>query len=385
MCNFLQCMNGNDVDVALISYNEDSISDFRVTEGEYTTYMFPVFGGGNFLSYGLLSLAILKKYIQDSVDNIFFVSHSPCADYLKAIKRLFPKSKRYFAIHDQGWTASLLGDNARFTRIMSSFSYGKEDRKIVDYVRRFSKEEKRMYRLAHRVICLCQNTKKLLIDVYGVKEAKIRLIPNGRIGCSLLTDIEKLEVRKRLGISTTDIILLYVGRMVEAKGVFELLRAFEILWSQNHRLHLVMAGEVFNLNDFVKYTPNSASHVTYTGLLDKDRLSEWYEIANVGILPSYTEQCSYTAIEMMLHRLPIITTNGNGLADMFRDGENALVMQPCKDTLTESIVQCVTNMLGYNKPTLEKMVESAYVKACTDYSIETMYNHYCGLFYDEYR
>lgn len=89
------------------------------------------------------------------------------------------------------------------------------------------------------------------------------------------------------------------------------------LWHDNHKLRLVLAGQMFNLNDYVKYTPDSCTHITYTGLIGKERLNEWYEIADVGVLPSYTEQCSYTGMELMARGKLIVTTNGNNLQDMF--------------------------------------------------------------------
>ena len=381
--NLFKCMDKEEIKFSLISYNEDSISDFCISEEkDYTKYKFPIINGV-FMDNALLSLAILKRYIIDSEDNVFLVSHSPCSKYLKALKLLFPKSKRYFVIHDQGWTTPLLGNKRKLLDILGSRSCSGKDKHEFKFIRKYTREEKNIYQYAHKVVCLCNSTQHLLREVYNIPPKKVALIPNGLDDCMRLNQDEKICVRHKLGFRQSDLIILYVGRMVEAKGVIELLKAFEILCSQNSRMQLVIAGEVFNLNEFVKYTPNSASHVTYTGLVNKDRLNEWYEVSDIGILPSYTEQCSYTAIEMMLHKLLIVTTSGNGLKDMFTDKENAIVLSPDKSTLTDSIVSAITQIIGYDKSEREKIVENAYKHTLTKYSIKSMCEGYRNLILNE--
>lgn len=380
MNSLFKCMDKEEIVFSLISYNEDNVSEFSISEEkDHTIYKFPVIAKGVFMENALLSLAILKRYIIDSEDNVFLVSHSPCSKYLKTLKRLFPKSKRFFVIHDQGWTAPLLGDKNKLLDILSYGAYSGKDRKVCKFVRKYTKEEKTIYQHAHKVICLCNSTKQLLVDVYNIPKEKVVLIPNGLKNDIQLIQEEKQIIRQKLGLASSDYIILYVGRMVEAKGVIELLKAFEILFNKNPRMQLVIAGEVFNLNEFVKYTPNSSTHITYTGLIAKDRLNEWYEVSDIGILPSYTEQCSYTAIEMMLHKLLIVTTSANGLKEMFTDRENAIVLSPDKSTLTASIVSAITKIISFNKSERERLVENAYKHVITKYSIKAMCDGYRNL------
>lgn len=319
--NLLNCFEGAGHEVTLLSFNSDE-KEFKIdNSANYAEYHIPVCANGSFLSNGVLSLTILRLYIEDDKENVFFVCHSPCLKFLRALQFLFPKSKRVFIIHDQGWTSPLLGSKEELYKVMNSHtlsSASKEQKDKYHFVKKYTKEEMAMYKNVHEVICLCQGTKSLLTDLYHVPEHKITVIPNGIAPIERhLTELEKVQTRERLGILPNEIVLLYVGRISEAKGVPELLKAFETLWHENHKLRLVIAGQMFNLNDYVKYTPDSCTHITYTGLIAKDRLNEWYEIADIGILPSYTEQCSYTGIELMAHGKVIVTTDGNNLQNMF--------------------------------------------------------------------
>ena len=50
--------------------------------------------------------------------------------------------------------------------------------------------------------------------------------------------------------------------------------------------------------------------------MDKNLLFEFYQIADVGVMPSFHEQCSYVAIEMMMMGVPLITSDSTGLKEM---------------------------------------------------------------------
>ena len=64
--------------------------------------------------------------------------------------------------------------------------------------------------------------------------------------------------------------------------------------------------------------------VTFTGFMEKNDLYDLYRIADIGVMPSFHEQCSYVAIEMMRHGLPITVSTTTGLKEMIVDGETGL-------------------------------------------------------------
>jgi glycosyltransferase involved in cell wall biosynthesis len=189
-----------------------------------------------------------------------------------------------------------------------------------------------------------------------------------------------MKIRKKLGILPDEKVLLFSGRPVKAKGIFELLDAFEIVWKENPKIRLVIAGQVFNLNEYVSHIAESATHVCYTGLVSKERINEWYRAADIGILPSYTEQCSYTALEMMTHKLPMITTDGNGLKDMFIDKKSAVIIPANPDSLTEDLVKAIQQMLKSSKRQREELANRSYMRVSTEFTIANMKKRYVELF-----
>ena len=148
--------------------------------------------------------------------------------------------------------------------------------------------------------------------------------------------------------------------------------SFELL---NNRLHLVIAGEIFRLNDFAKITSYSATHITYTGLIKQEQLKKWYIAADIGVLPSYTEQCSYTGMEMMANNLLVVTTDGNGLTDMFRHGYNALVAQ-INPNLSESLEQTLRAAISLDKDVRASICRNAKRVLQMCYSLSGMREGY---------
>ena len=114
-------------------------------------------------------------------------------------------------------------------------------------------------------------------------------------------------------------IILFVGRLDEIKGLGELIFTFKKLLQIDPYCHLVIVGD-----GFYSYYLNSCNptwnKITFTGKLNKEDLYKLYQIADIGVLPSFHEQCSYVAIEMMMYGIPLVASTSTGLSEMIEDG-----------------------------------------------------------------
>ena len=97
-----------------------------------------------------------------------------------------------------------------------------------------------------------------------------------------------------------------------------MIKAFRMLLKKNPDCRLVIAGD----GDLSKYIYESryCSKITFVGKLPHKELYLLYQIADIGVLPSLMEQCSYTVIEMLMFGLPIIGTTTPGISEMIEDG-----------------------------------------------------------------
>jgi hypothetical protein len=96
---------------------------------------------------------------------------------MKIVRDSFPLSKIVFTIHDMGWTSSLLGDTDRLKSIISKRRQ-KKIKETYSFMLDYFDEERRMYKIANRVICLSEDTYDLLVDTYKVDKRKINLVRN---------------------------------------------------------------------------------------------------------------------------------------------------------------------------------------------------------------
>ena len=306
------------------------------------------------MNIGELEFSLLSLYIEDKYNNIFFVNHSPCVGLLKAIRANFPKSKIVFTIHDQGWTIPLLGNSKCLEELKRNRLVKIEglNHRVASFVVKYCNEEKKMYNIVDAIICLSRSTYQLLHDFYGIDYHKLYFIPNCLPKAINIPFIEKDEARKILHLNDSEKVLLYVGRTSKAKGIIELLRVFERICYKIKNVRLVIVGEVHSLEEFTKLTPTSCSQITYTGLISSERLALWYASADIGIIPSYTEQCSYAALEMMHTPGVVVTTDGWGLDEVFND-KNAIIAP----------IQRKSNEIETKQ--LEENLYSALIKALT--------------------
>ena len=322
------CFQTLDANICLIEFNTPNKAFTMTIEKDIRRLQFPVFYKNGFLANYRIIDKFLRLYIQDSITNLFMLNHSPCEDLLKTIKTSFPLSKISFTIHDLGWTHRLFGDIAKMHCLVCdnvNLKKNTSNYRLVKYFR----EEQRMYSICDRVICLSTETQNALIELYNIPQEKISLIPNGLQDedTYLLSKNARSKLRKRKGIKKDEKLLLFSGRVTEVKGAIVLLKSFKKILSKYPGSKLLVTGSIFDFSLISTVSKDIALKIGYTGLISKKELSKWYQIADVGIIPSYTEQCTYTGIEMMKYGLPVVASDGFGLKSMFENGVNSMVVE----------------------------------------------------------
>jgi glycosyltransferase involved in cell wall biosynthesis len=123
--------------------------------------------------------------------------------------------------------------------------------------------------------------------------------------------------------------ILFLGRLGQRKGTWDLLAAVARIAADHPRLRLCLGGdgeiamarrEARRLGlDVVVETPG------WLGPQEKaDRLAR----ATVYVLPSYSEGLPMSVLEAMSAGLPVVTTPVGGLTDVVEDGKQGLLVEP---------------------------------------------------------
>jgi glycosyltransferase len=379
---FIYCLRNIEVNVHLIIFNSTSQEFNIIQDGGVRKIYFPAFPAKSFFFYANIVVRFLQLYIKDVVGNMFFINHSPCAALLKQIKLSYPLSKLIFTIHDFGWTSpiSVLGDSNKFKKILSQRSLFRIQEKY-GYILDYYDEERIMYDIVDALICLSEDAYSLLVDAYFISKEKIHLIPNGlRNTTPCLT--RKEVIRKSKYIMPDEKILLFVGRVSKSKGIYPLLSSFKAVLKVYPNSWLVIAGFTREIRMILLASKNIASRIVYLGQVTHKELEKWYQVADLGVIPSWNEQCSYVGIEMMMHGMPIVASDGFGLKNMCQDGLNAITAKigdrKKKREYVNNLTKAILSVLS-SKDLQKKLKKSAYRTYQEKYSIDCMKKNYAKL------
>lgn len=295
----------------------DVSEDFFIeTCGFVTTFHVPFIK--NRINSNSIISTLLKLHITNSPNTIFIQNFSPSYEIVKMLKHAFPLCKVIDVIHDFMWAAFLMGDVDKFKRIVTY----KEEHKKATFIRQLYDDNLKTFQSVDKIVCLSDDSYSLLNSFYQLDKEKLSVISNG-LRDEYVSDISCVDVKGEYGIDTDCKIILYAGRVCKQKGIIDVIRCFTSVVSVYPKCMLIIAGEI-DSNIISCVNNNIRTRILFLGMLTKVQLYEWYKIADIGVLPSYYEQCSYTGIEMKMFGLPIVASDGFGVNNMFTNN-NAFI------------------------------------------------------------
>jgi glycosyltransferase involved in cell wall biosynthesis len=123
-------------------------------------------------------------------------------------------------------------------------------------------------------------------------------------------------------------VLLYVGRVSKEKDPDTLIKAFHKL--ENKECSLLIVGDGPYRRNLEKLTKKLkiSNRITFTGAIEHKQLmnSGIYQIADIFVTPSASENQPMTILEAMAHGLPIIGVNALGVPELVKS--NGLLSEP---------------------------------------------------------
>ncbi|MDV2446483.1 hypothetical protein CMU93_03085 [Elizabethkingia anophelis] len=173
-------------------------------------------------------------------------------------------------------------------------------------------QEKELCMISNRVICLNNETKQVVQNVYNVPKNKAKLVRN-------TIDRNNIEIEyhaKKFKKFT----FLYVGRLVKEKGILELISGFMKLskiYPKKYDLILIGNGELTSKINAIakKYT-----NIKVMGYIKHSRVKYYYLKSHCFISLSHSEQCSYTVTEAINYGLPLILSGINSFQYIRQSG-----------------------------------------------------------------
>ncbi|MBQ9771242.1 MAG: glycosyltransferase family 4 protein [Lentisphaeria bacterium] len=175
----------------------------------------------------------------------------------------------------------------------------------------------------------------------GVKEleAQIKAIP----------DEEIFSFRKSLGIKKEQTVFLFIGGLIERKG----LRHFLPAWKYNKEgAVLLIVGKGSQEEELKKYCQeNKIDNVIFAGSHPYDKIPLFCKISDIFVLPTLEDNWSLVVPEAMACGLPVMTSIYNGCYPELIKNENGWLFDPLDTANVKQILDDVMN----SKTLLKKM------------------------------
>ncbi|MGD2206746.1 MAG: glycosyltransferase, partial [Anaerolineae bacterium] len=214
---------------------------------------------------------------------------------------------------------------------------------------------------------------------------KTVVIGNGicktRFGPDLLTEEEKDQTRKTLGLQPSDKVILYVGRMAKEKRVLELFHVLIPLLQEQPQCKALFVGSGPSLEAMIRAAERSnlQNQVTFTGTVDWEQIHRLYSIADVFVTASLSEVHPMTLLEASTCGLPIIARRDDSCIDLVEDDCNGYLVDSDRQIATKlsETVNDENRLLAFSKNALfwaDRFSAKAHVE-----KLESLYQQIKGL------
>jgi 1,2-diacylglycerol 3-alpha-glucosyltransferase len=156
----------------------------------------------------------------------------------------------------------------------------------------------------------------------------------------------RAKLRTELGIGLADRVLLFVGQLIDRKGVDLLLESFQeasMRASRPAKLLLVGDGPQRESYEIRVAALGLRDHVTFIGSVPHEELPDYWACADTFVLPSRFDPWPVALLEAAAAGLPIVATSSVGSAIDLLGPETAWIVAPVnRHSLTHALSDCLT-------------------------------------------
>lgn len=162
-------------------------------------------------------------------------------------------------------------------------------------------------------------------------ERRVIGLPNDLVSGGIGVDLSYFNtLNKFMHNSTYN--LLYVGRLIEDKGVLDVIDTLRYLINRNINVTLNLVGDVYTNNptslskqDILSFKKEFGDCINFVGF--SQNVKQWYERADLLLLPSRREGFPVCVMEANAMGLPAICYNVPGCSDAIKIGINGYLAE----------------------------------------------------------
>lgn len=161
----------------------------------------------------------------------------------------------------------------------------------------------------------------------GVAPDRIAVVVNG-VDRDVFRVRPRAQARQAVGMPEEGSSIVYVGRLDLAKGLGELLQAFESVAKHDAGTRLVLVGGGPELSRCQAFAARLPGRVVVAGPQPLDRVADHVAACDVLALPSWNEGTPNVILEAFASGRPVVATRVGGIPDLVTSDALGLLVAP---------------------------------------------------------
>lgn len=180
---------------------------------------------------------------------------------------------------------------------------------------------------AHRIICVSEAIRRDVLRNNPAAASLVETIYNGIDRRQLVSTRDRAAMRRALAVGDGPLVVV-VARLTPPKGHRYLIDAIALLRQRWPTLYCVCVGEG-------ELQESLQAYAVVKGMVDRcwfvgatNCVADWYEAADVVVLPSLSEGFPFVVLEALAMAKPLVATKVNGVPEAIEHGQTGLLVDP---------------------------------------------------------
>lgn len=239
---------------------------------------------------------------------------------------------------------------------------GEGDNALEDLDKSLSKKQRQeLHSLIKGVISVSSENKRKCIKYGFAREQDIVVLPNA-VDDTLFHPINETRLRTDLKVANDDFLVLFVGGFIHRKGTKNLSEAIRKL-NDKHIKSIFIGAPLGGDSEMPE-----CHGIVFKGHLDHSKLPEFYNAADIFVLPTLKEGCSNAIVEALACGTPVISSNRPFNDDILNEKNSILVNPENVDEIADAIKRLKNNRSLYDEKknyTVEHSCQYSIIKRAT--------------------
>lgn len=261
-----------------------------------------------------------------------------------------------------------------------------------DYLCGNGEDDLEIINACNKVVVVSNYMKDKMVKYFKGYEEKIYVLYNGidvnRFNKKLKEE-EIVSIRKRYGIRKNDFVIIFTGRLIEQKGILQLLQSVKKINGLDDIKVLIVGSSWYSnnleteyINKLKKISEGIKDKIIFTGYIDYNYLNNLYDISNIAVLPSmWEEPLGMVVLEAMSMKLPVISTKSGGIVEVIREDKTGFLVD--RDDNLENNIAHIIEKLYNDEQLCNNIGISARNIIKNNFTTKIYYDKFVQLLYDK--